>query len=74
MNYVNYKRKDRNIHDVVDRHDDQIKMINSKLSEILSVLSTENPNDVNIITNDQGFPRDVNDISKDHDDDIFDFL
>lgn len=84
MNYVNYKRKDktklsskkkdRNIHDVVDRHDDQIKMINSKLSEILSVLSPENPNDVNIITNEQGFPRDVNDISKDHDDDIFNFL
>ena len=49
-------------------------MISSKLSEILSVLSTDNSNDVNIITDDQGFPKDVKDIARDHDDDIFNFL
>ena len=56
---------------MVEKHDDQIKMISSKLSEILSVQSTENPNNVNTITDDKGFPRDMNDISKDHNDDRF---
>ena len=48
-------------------------MIRSKLSASSypkCCLSTENPNNVNTIT-DKGFPRDMNDISKYHNDDIF---
>ena len=34
----------------------------------IDISTTENPNDVNTITDGKGFPRDMNDISKDHDD------